>query len=184
MELWFRIPIVCRITDSLRCIFCIPKPRIPDSTRQICLIPDSTSQNFPDSGIRNPLLGREVPLSGNLRTKQEYILCSKLSSTILNLHRKILWKKILILENDLITKSRITGALCQLKAKPSWRPLSISTKFDTFYLFPTDGIGFSTILFSWGSWCRVNVRNVVECPNNLVARILYSKIQICATNAH
>ena len=37
---------------------------IPDSTTKICWIPDSISQNFPDSGIRNPLVGREVTLSG------------------------------------------------------------------------------------------------------------------------
>ena len=54
--------------------------RIPQ--KNICWIPDSTSQNFPDPGIRNPFLWWEVNLSGNLRTKQEHILCSKLSSTI------------------------------------------------------------------------------------------------------
>ena len=81
------------IPDSLRCIFRVPKPRIPDSTTKNCWIPDSTSQNFPDSGIRNPLVGREVTLSGNLRTKQEYILYSELSSTIWTLHRKIFWRK-------------------------------------------------------------------------------------------
>ena len=39
--------------------------------------------------LESPLLGREVTLSGNLRTKQEYILYSKLSSTIWTLYRKI-----------------------------------------------------------------------------------------------
>ena len=43
MELGFRIPIVGGIPDSLSCIW-IPKPRIPDST----------SQNFPNSGSRFP----------------------------------------------------------------------------------------------------------------------------------
>ena len=86
---------------------------------KICWIPGSTSQNFPDSGFRNPLLGREVTLSGNLPTKQEYILYSKLSSTIWTLHGKIFWKKILILENNLIIKSRISKVLSPLKANPS-----------------------------------------------------------------
>ena len=36
----FRIPIVCGITDSLRRIYRIPKPRISDSTTNICWIPD------------------------------------------------------------------------------------------------------------------------------------------------
>ena len=72
MEFGFRIPIVRGIPDSLRYIFRVPKPRIPDSSSQNLMIPES--------GI--PLLGREVTLSGNLRTKREYILCGKLSSTI------------------------------------------------------------------------------------------------------
>ena len=135
MEPGFRIPIVWGITDSLTCIFCIPKPRIPDYTTKICWIPDATSQNFPDSGIWNPLLGREVTLSGNLRTKQEYILYSELSSTIWTLHSTIFWKKILILENDLIIKNQISEVLNQLKAKPSGHPLPIFTKFGTFIHF-------------------------------------------------
>ena len=88
----------------------------------------------------------------------------------------------LILENDLIIKCRIAEVLSQLKAKPSGHPLPISTKFGTFYSLPKDGISFSTTLFSWESWCRENVRNVVECPNYLVARILYSKILSLETN--
>ena len=46
MELGFQTPIVCRIR--------IPGPRVLDSTRKICWIPDSTSKNFPDSGIQIP----------------------------------------------------------------------------------------------------------------------------------
>ena len=38
-------------------VFRIPKPRIPDSTIKISPIPDSTSKNFPDSGIRITLHG-------------------------------------------------------------------------------------------------------------------------------
>ena len=38
-------------------VFRIPKPRIPDFTNQIFLIPDSTSKNFPDSRIRICLHG-------------------------------------------------------------------------------------------------------------------------------
>ena len=135
MEPAFRIPIASGIADSLRCIFRIPKIRIPDSTTKICWIPDSTSQNFPDFGIWNPLLGGEVTLSDNLRTKQEYLLYSKLSSTIWTLHRKIFWKKLLILENDLVIKSRISEVLSQLKAKPSGHPLPICTKFGRFIHF-------------------------------------------------
>ena len=46
VELGFQTPIVCRIR--------IPGPRVLDSTRKICWIPDSTSKTFPDSGFRNP----------------------------------------------------------------------------------------------------------------------------------
>ena len=146
MELWFRIPIVCGITDSLRCIFRIPKPRIPDFRTKICWISNYTSQNFSDSGIRNPLLERQITLSGNLRTKQEYLLCSKLCSTIWTLHRKIFWKKILIMENDLVIKSRISEVLSQLKAKPSGHPPSNLYQIWQFYAFP--GISLSTTLFT------------------------------------
>ena len=117
-SLGFRIPNVRGISDSLRCIFRVPKPRIPDSTTKVCWIPDSTSQNFPDSGIWNPLLGREVTLSGNLPTKQEYIPCSKLSWTI---HWKIYWKKILILENDLIIVSNLRSVK-SVESSTLWTP--------------------------------------------------------------
>ena len=59
----------------------------------------------------------------------------KLSSTIWILHRKIFWKKILILENDLVIKSLISEVLSQLKVKPSGHPLPISTKFGNFIHF-------------------------------------------------
>ena len=126
----------------------------------------SEEKFFSDSGIRNPLLERQITLSGNLRTKQEYLLCSKLCSTIWTLHRKIFWKKILIMENDLVIKSRISEVLSQLKAKPSGHPPSNLYQIWQFYAFP--GISLSTTLFSWASWWRENVRNV--------ERILYSKI--------
>ena len=38
-------------------VFRVPKPRIPDSTNQIFLIPDCTSKIFPDSQIRIRLHG-------------------------------------------------------------------------------------------------------------------------------
>ena len=47
VDLGFWILIFSRIRDSLRCIS-VSKPRIPDSK----------SKNFPDSGIRIPLLGQ------------------------------------------------------------------------------------------------------------------------------
>ena len=91
-------------------------------------------------------------------------------------------------ENDLIIRSWVSEVLSQLKANPLGTPLPISTKFGTFYLFPKDGISFSTTLFSWGSWSRENVRDVVECPNYLPHgfSIQRSKVlrQFCATNAH
>ena len=48
------IPDYNRYSDS---VFRIPKPRIPDSTNQIFLIPDCTSKICPDSQIRIRLHG-------------------------------------------------------------------------------------------------------------------------------
>ena len=148
VEPGFRIPIVRGITDSLRRIFRIPKPRIPDSTTKICWIPDSTSQNFPDAGIWNPLLGREVTLSG-ICVPSKDTACTVNSLPLFELYiGQYFEKKFLILENNVVRKSRTSEVLSQLKAKPSGHPLQISTKFGTFYSFPKDGISFSTTLFS------------------------------------
>ena len=56
VELRFRIPIVSGIRTP-KAVFQMTKPRIPDSTREVSCISDSTSRNFPESGIRIPLHG-------------------------------------------------------------------------------------------------------------------------------
>ena len=59
-------------------VFRIPKSRIWDATRKFSLIPNSTSKNFPDSGIPIPLHG--VKHCGSF-TQKIYLLLSSIGTT-------------------------------------------------------------------------------------------------------
>ena len=82
VELRFRIPIVSGIPDSLGCI--------PGCPTQISGLPDSTSKNFPDSGIRISLQGHTA--SGNQ--------CSAFLNTPIRLRIISLWHDVKFIDWD------------------------------------------------------------------------------------
>ena len=60
-------------------VFCVPKPRILDSTTQISRITDSTGKHFPDSRARIPLHGAGECLYCGVVCRVDYS-CSSLRS--------------------------------------------------------------------------------------------------------